>query len=111
MRSSQREDGRLRRRYRIRPRCRKLSVRGFDIPPGGVLEASGHDDNEIDQRPDAEAAKGQQHQDACAHLADIEAVDSERTQKETLQNRGYETFITNGDVVHTGPPVLSFCPG
>lgn len=42
-----------------------------------VSKAADEDDDEINQRPNPESTESEDHQDAGAHLADIEAVDTE----------------------------------
>ena len=87
------------------------SVRGLDQQAVRIPEAPGHDDNEVDQRPDTEAAQRKQHQYTGAHLADVETMDSEGTQEETQKNRRYEAFVTYACIILAGSPVLSVCPG
>lgn len=72
----------------IASRCLTVSshqVTGVPLPSGGdagqgpaffISEGPGHDHDEVDDRPDAAAPGGEQHQDACARLAYVEAVNA-----------------------------------
>lgn len=58
-----------------------------------VGEGTDDDHDEVDQRPDAEAAEGDQLQDAGADLADVEAVRAEAAEKEAQQECRQDAFF------------------
>ncbi len=45
--------------------------------PLAVSEVAKDDHEQIDQRPDTKPSEGEKHQDPCAHLPNIEAVDAQ----------------------------------
>ena len=51
-----------------------------------VRKAADDNHDEIDQGPDTKSAKGQDHQDAGADLADIKSVNTNGAQKKAEQN-------------------------
>ena len=47
-----------------------------------VLEAAHKDDDEVDEHPQAQSAEGDDHQDACSDLPDVEPVDPQCSEEE-----------------------------
>ena len=58
-----------------------------------IFEAAGEDHDEINQRPDAAAAEGQQLCDADAGMPGIETMDTKTAQKETQQHGGQPFLV------------------
>src|SRR5690606_1029178 len=50
-----------------------------------IGEGADGDHDQVDQRPDAQAAEGDDLQDAGADLADVEAVDAKHAEEEAQQ--------------------------
>lgn len=57
-----------------------------------VAELAADDDDKVDDCPDAKAASGDEHEEPCTDLTNIEAVDPECSKKEGEENGCNETF-------------------
>jgi predicted Zn-dependent protease len=86
------------------------SVRRLDDVPVAVSKAAGDDDDEVHQRPDAEATESQQLQYSGADLADVETVDAEGAEEKAQQDRRDESLVANRPVIHKCLPFSAFAP-
>ena len=74
--------------------CR-LTIPNDDRQSFGILEPAATDDDEVDERPEAEAAKREYHQYARADLADIKTMDAKRAE-EKAQDGGRKAAFRAG---------------
>jgi len=63
----------------------------------GVLQFVGEDQDEVDDVPDAEAAEGDELQDAQAGVPQVEPVDAEFAQEEGEQECGQPLFLLHDE--------------
>src|SRR5262245_33668501 len=79
-------------------RCRLGSGRrlpGLDRSAVAIRELADGDQDEVDQRPDAEAAQRDELQDTGADLAHVEAMDAEEAEEEAQQDGRYEALLAD----------------
>lgn len=67
---------------------------GGDGAPFFVFELTANDDDEVDDRPDAEAAGGDQHEKTGSNFSHIKTVDTKGAEKEAEKNGSNKTFRT-----------------
>ena len=57
------------------------------------VEAARHQEDDVDQPPDAHAAQGQQLSDGGAGLAEAEAVEAEEAEQDGVEERRQEVVV------------------